>query len=106
MSPLTQPNLSEVKRVYLERAGAWPKRAFEEAPKEMETLSLTDLRNDLETLLSLISDAIEKGAHQYVLRRFPRFPGVYYCELPKDWVYSALTLGTRSLLMLYGRPAS
>jgi hypothetical protein len=55
--------LSEVKRVYLERAGAWRKRAVEEAPKEMETLSLTDLGNHLETLLSLISDAIEKGAH-------------------------------------------
>ena len=61
MSQLTQPNLSEVKRVYLERDGAWRKRAFEEAPKEMETLSLTDLRNHLETVLSLISDAIEKG---------------------------------------------
>ena len=66
MSQLTQPNLSEVKRVYLEGAGAWPKRAFEEAQKEMETLSLTDLRNHLETLLSSISDAIEKAAHHYV----------------------------------------
>jgi hypothetical protein len=66
VSQLTEPNLSQVKRVYLERAGAWPKRAFEEAQKEMETLSLTDLRNHLETLSGLISDAIEKGAHHYV----------------------------------------
>ena len=66
VSQLTQPNLLELKRVYLERAGAWPKRAFEEAQKEMETLSLADLRNHLERLLDLISKAIEKGAHHYV----------------------------------------
>lgn len=66
VSQLTQPNLSEVKRVYLERAGAWPKRAFEEAQSEMGTLSLADLRNHLERLLDLISNAIEKGVHHYV----------------------------------------
>jgi hypothetical protein len=66
MSRLTEPHLSEVKRVYLERAGEWPKRALEEAQKEMETLSLADLRNHLEALLSLISNAIERGPHHYI----------------------------------------
>jgi hypothetical protein len=63
---LTEPNLLERKRVYLERAGAWPKVAFEEAQKGVETLSLSELRNHLEALLRLFSDAIEKGPHHYV----------------------------------------
>jgi hypothetical protein len=66
VSRLTEPSLSEVKQVYLERAGAWPKRALEEAEKEMEALSLADLRNHLEALLNLISDAIDRGPDHYI----------------------------------------
>jgi hypothetical protein len=63
---LTEPNLLEGKRVYLERAGVWPKPALEEARKAMETLSLGELRHHLEALLRLLSDAVAKGPHHYV----------------------------------------
>jgi hypothetical protein len=63
---LTESNLMEGKRIYLERAGAWPKRAFEEAQQDMETMSLAALRNHLDSLLDLISKAIEKGPRHYV----------------------------------------
>jgi hypothetical protein len=66
VSLLTESNLLELKRVYLERAVAWPKVAFEEAQKDMETLSLSELQNHLEALLGLISDALDKGPHHYV----------------------------------------
>ena len=65
-SLLTESNLLELKRVYLERAVAWPKVAFEEAQKDMETLSLSELQNHLEALLGLILDALDKGPHHYV----------------------------------------
>ena len=66
VSQLTAPNLSQLKRAYLERAETWPKRAVEEAQKEMEALSLAGLQSHLESLLDLISKAIEKGAHHYL----------------------------------------
>jgi hypothetical protein len=66
VSLLTESNLLELKRVYLERAVAWPKVAFEEAQRDMETLSLSELQNHLEALLGLISDALDKGPHYYV----------------------------------------
>jgi hypothetical protein len=66
VSLLTESNLSELKRVYLERAVAWPKVAFEEAQRDMQNLSLTELRNHLEALLGLISDALDRGPHHYV----------------------------------------
>jgi hypothetical protein len=63
---LTDSSLSELKRVYLERAVAWPKVAFEEAQRDMQALSLNDLRNHLEALLTLVSDALDRGPHHYV----------------------------------------
>ena len=55
-SQLTELNLLEGKRVYLEHAAAWPKLALEETRKNMETLSLSDLRDHLEEVLRLLSD--------------------------------------------------
>jgi len=49
---LTEPNLLESKRVYLERAEVWPKAALEEARKAMETLSLCELRDHLQACSS------------------------------------------------------
>ena len=66
MSLLTESNLLELKRVYLERAMAWPKVALEEAQKHVEALSLSELQNHLEALLGLISEALDKGPHHYV----------------------------------------
>lgn len=63
---LTEPNLLEGKRVYLEHAQTWPKTALEEARKAMETLSLGELRHHLEALLRLLSDAVAGGPHHYV----------------------------------------
>jgi hypothetical protein len=63
---VTEASLLEFKRIYLERAGAWPKVAFEEAQKDMITLTLGELRSHLDALLSLISDAIDKGPHHYL----------------------------------------
>ena len=62
-SQLTELNLLEAKRVYLEQAAAWPKLALEEARKNMETLSLNDLRDHLEEVLRLLSDM--KIPHYY-----------------------------------------
>jgi hypothetical protein len=50
---LTEPNLQDGKRVYLERAVAWPKAALDDAPKAMEALSLGELRQRLEALSRL-----------------------------------------------------
>lgn len=66
ISLLTEPNLSEVKRLYLERAEAWPKAALDEARQDMEALSLGELRKHLDSLLALISDALDKGPHHYI----------------------------------------
>jgi hypothetical protein len=63
---LTESILLEGKQAYLERAKAWPNVAFQEAQREMETLSLNQLRDHLEALLRLLSDAIDKGPHHYV----------------------------------------
>jgi hypothetical protein len=63
---LTEPNLLEVKRLYLKSAEEWPKTALDEARKEMETLSLGELRQHLEDLLRLVSDTIAKGPGHYV----------------------------------------
>jgi hypothetical protein len=60
-SRLTEPNLLDGKRDYLERAKAWPKVALEEARQAAETLSLGDLRNHLDALLRLVSDAAVRG---------------------------------------------
>jgi hypothetical protein len=49
---LTEPNLQDGKRVYLERAVAWPKVALDDAPKAMEALSLGELRQHLEALIA------------------------------------------------------
>jgi hypothetical protein len=65
-SRLTEPNLQDVKRVYLERAVAWPEVALEDARKAMEALSLGELRHHLEALLRLLSDAVAKEPHHYV----------------------------------------
>jgi len=65
-SRLTEPNLQEGKRVYLERAAAWPKVALEDTRKAMETLSLGELRQHLEALLRLLSAAVAKEPHHYV----------------------------------------
>jgi hypothetical protein len=63
---LTEPNLLEVKRLYLKRAEGWPKTALDEARKEMERLSLSELRQHLEDLLRLVSDSLAKRQHHYV----------------------------------------
>lgn len=63
---LTEPNLQEAKRAYLEGARAWPKVALADARKAMETRSLGDLRQHLEALLRLLSDAAAKPPHHYV----------------------------------------
>jgi hypothetical protein len=63
---LTEPNLVEVKRLYLKRAEGWPQRALDEAHKEMDTLSIEVLRQHLEQLLRLISDTLAKGHGHYV----------------------------------------
>ena len=53
-SSLTEANL-EAKRMYLQRAAHRPK--FEETQERVKKLSLSDLRNHLEQLLLLLSDA-------------------------------------------------
>ena len=63
---LTEPNLLESKRVYLERAATWPKAAFLEAQEATEALTLAELRHHLDALLHLFSDAVDKGAHHSV----------------------------------------
>lgn len=63
---LTEPNLLNCKKGYLARATAWPNAALEAARKEMEALSLSDLRKHLEALLLLLSDAVDKGPHHYL----------------------------------------
>jgi hypothetical protein len=57
---LTEPKLIEGKRTYLERAEKWPRAGLEDARKDMESLSLGDLRHHLEELLRLLSDAVAK----------------------------------------------
>jgi hypothetical protein len=65
-SRLTEPNLREGKRVYLEHAAAWPKVALEDARKGMEALSLGELRHHLDALLQLLSEAAVKEPNHYV----------------------------------------
>jgi hypothetical protein len=62
-SRLTEVNLLEAKRVYLDHAAPWPKTALDEARKNMAGLSLNDLRDHLEEVLRLLSDM--KIPHYY-----------------------------------------
>lgn len=63
---ITKPNLLQAKQDYLERAGAWPSAALEEARSAAEALSVDELQCHLEALLQLISEAAGKGPHHYV----------------------------------------
>jgi hypothetical protein len=65
-SRLTEANLSESKRVYLERAAVWPRAAIEEARTALERLSIDDLRQHLAQLFDLVSHAMTKGPHHYI----------------------------------------
>jgi hypothetical protein len=65
-SRVTEPDLLEAKRIYLERPEGTPKAALEEMREAVETLSLDDLRHHLEGLLRLVSDAVARGPHHYI----------------------------------------
>ncbi len=63
---MTEANLSESKRVYLERAAVLPRAAIEEARTALEGLSIDDLRQHLAQLSDLVSHAMTKGPHHYI----------------------------------------
>jgi hypothetical protein len=64
-SGLTETNLQNSKRAYLELANAWPKNALQDAETAMESLTLAELRQHLEDLLRLVSEATAEH-HRYV----------------------------------------
>jgi hypothetical protein len=63
---LTEPNLAAGKRVYLEHAEVWPGVAAEGARKAIEALSVDELRDHLEALLHLLSEALAYEGPHYI----------------------------------------
>lgn len=62
-SRITETNLDEGKRVYLELL---PKLVVEEARATLDTLSIAELRHHLHDLLRLLSETIARGPHHYI----------------------------------------
>jgi hypothetical protein len=63
---LTETKLIAGKKDYLERACGWPARAVEEAQGKMAALSVNDLLQHLDRLVTLVRSAVERGPHIYI----------------------------------------
>jgi hypothetical protein len=58
---LSEANLDEGKRDYLQRASDWPPAAIADAKKHLALLTVDTLSEHLEKLVALIDDTIDRG---------------------------------------------
>jgi hypothetical protein len=67
IKPKLEPRrLESAKKLYLDRAAAWPERATKEAHIYTSLVSIDDVRGHLDQLMSLVRHAIDQGPNHYV----------------------------------------